>query len=407
MHPGELFIKDFTYDLPEERIAQYPLAERDASKLLVYRQGQIENSHYKNLAGLLPQDSLLVFNNSRVIEARIFFQKETGGKIEIFVLEPDEKGLDITKAMSTETSIYYRCMVGGASKWKTGILLQKKVETNSHSFILSAENLGRFEDTYRIRFSWMPAHLTFAEILHAAGEIPIPPYLQRQAEPSDSVTYQTVYARADGSVAAPTAGLHFTPALLKDIEHQKIGKAFLTLHVGAGTFLPVKSETISGHQMHAEFIEADENLLRQLRDAVKVIPVGTTSMRTLESLYWMGVKAFHQPEITLAELEIKQWEVYEKWMQRSVSKQEAMQALIDWLKGNNQEKIITKTQIIIAPGYAFGLCKGLITTFHQPQSTLLLLVSALIGADWRRIYDFALENEYRFLSYGDGSLLLP
>jgi S-adenosylmethionine:tRNA ribosyltransferase-isomerase len=407
MHPGELFIKDFTYDLPNQRIAQYPLTPRDSSKLLVYRNGQMETSQFRHLSNYLQAESLLVFNNSRVIEARIFFQKETGGKIEIFALEPDEKGLDITQAMGAECGIIYRCMVGGASRWKAGTLLKKQVETPSISFILSAENLGRVDDSYRIRFSWQPQHLSFAEVLHEAGEIPIPPYLQRQAEASDAVTYQTIYARADGSVAAPTAGLHFTPQLLQDLEDQKTDKAFLTLHVGAGTFLPVKSDTISGHQMHAEFIEADETLLRQLMEANTVIPVGTTSMRTLESLYWMGVKAYYQPDISLAELEMQQWEVYEKWDKKAIQRNEALQSLKNWLHKNQQQKLVTKTQIIIAPGYSFGICKGLITNFHQPQSTLLLLVSALIGSNWRKVYEYALENEYRFLSYGDGSLLLP
>jgi S-adenosylmethionine:tRNA ribosyltransferase-isomerase len=407
MHPGELFIKDFTYNLPDYRIAQYPLNPRDTSQLLVYKQGQIESSQYKYLSNYLPANSLLVFNNSRVIEARIFFRKETGGKIEIFALEPDDKELDITQAMGTEASIIYRCMVGGAAKWKPGIVLKKQVETTSRSFTLLAENLGKVEDTYRIRFAWQPRHLHFAEVLHEAGEIPIPPYLQRQTEAADAITYQTIYARANGSVAAPTAGLHFTKTLLQDLENKKMGKSFLTLHVGAGTFLPVKTETISGHQMHAEFIEADEKLLRQLMEASTVIPVGTTSMRTLESLYWMGVKAYYQPSISLPELEMKQWEVYEIWNQKSIPRNEALQALLHWLQKNKQQKLVTKTHIIIAPGYSFGICQGLITNFHQPQSTLLLLVSALIGENWREVYNYALENEYRFLSYGDGSLLLP
>lgn len=406
MHPKELFIKDFTYRLPDERIAKYPLEDRSASKLLVYKQGYISHYTYKNLPDHLPAGCHLVFNNSKVIEARLLFSKPTGGRIEVFALEP-EAGMDITRAMNTTGSLVYQCLVGGAAKWKTGLVLEKLMETPEGPVTLKAENLGKKADVYLIKLSWNPAQMPFAYILHHAGQIPIPPYLQREAEASDAVTYQTVYAQANGSVAAPTAGLHFTPALLQQLGQQGIAQSYLTLHVGAGTFMPVKSNRIEGHDMHAEYIEADRNLLQGLMANTHIIPVGTTSMRTLESLYWMGVKAHLNPNISLAGIEMQQWEVYDTLLAQKLPAPEALQALDGWMVRQGLEKLIIKTQILIAPGYHFGLCKGLITNFHQPESTLLLLVAALIGNDWQKVYQYALENEFRFLSYGDGSLLLP
>ncbi|MCU0333668.1 MAG: S-adenosylmethionine:tRNA ribosyltransferase-isomerase [Chitinophagaceae bacterium] len=407
MHPQLLSIKDFSYPLPDERIARYPLANRDESKLLMYRQGQISSGIFSELPDQLPTDSLLVFNNSRVVEARLLFEKPTGGLIEIFALEPHEDYADITTAMNACGSIRYKCMVGGASKWKAGMVLQKQLLYEGSTVLMEARMEERRSDCFVIQLNWTPADWPFAQILHLLGEIPIPPYLQRHAEASDAERYQTVYAQNDGSVAAPTAGLHFTPAVLQRVADAGIGQAFVTLHVGAGTFKPVKADTMQGHDMHAEFLDVPAELLPKLAAATRIIPVGTTSMRTLESLYWMGVKAAHMPDIELTGLEIQQWEVYDRWQALALPPQAALMALHGWLEKNNRKRLIIKTQIIIAPGYQFGLCKGLITNFHQPQSTLLLLVAALVGPAWKDIYQYALNNDFRFLSYGDSSLLLP
>jgi S-adenosylmethionine:tRNA ribosyltransferase-isomerase len=341
-----------------------------------------------------------------VVEARLLFQKPTGGIIEVFALEPHEQYSDITTAMNQTGEIFYKCLIGGASKWKHGMVLKKEVVEDGKLISLEARIAERRSDCFVLHLSWNPGHYSFAGVLHLAGQIPIPPYLHREAEASDSERYQTVYAEAEGSVAAPTAGLHFTKRLLKELQGRGFSLAYTTLHVGAGTFMPVKSATMEGHEMHAEFLEAGVDLLEKLRNAEMVIPVGTTAMRTLESLYWMGVKAFHHPEVSLAELEMQQWEVYDTWMEQAVDKGVAMQALIDWLHRAGLGQLVIKTRIIIAPGYRFGICQGLVTNFHQPQSTLLLLVSALIGEDWETVYDYALANDFRFLSYGDGSLLL-
>ncbi len=407
MHPRQLFIKDFTYTLPNDRIAHYPLTDRSSAKLLVYSKGLLNTSSYSQLPEHLPANTHLVFNNSRVVEARMIFYKPSGGKIEIFALEPVANDIDITQAMNTCGSLQYRCMVGGAKSWKQGMVLEKQMQTPDGIFLLTAKQIAKSDQDFIVHFSWEPAHLPFAQVLHYAGFIPIPPYLQRQSEESDKTTYQTVYASADGSVAAPTAGLHFTPPLLQQLSDQKINASFLTLHVGAGTFLPVKSETIEDHSMHAEFLEADIPLLKSLISDDFIIPVGTTAMRTLESLYWMGVKCLLEPNISLQALAMQQWEVYDNLLAKKVEKSRAIEALIEWMQMHNMQQLIIKTHILIAPGYQFGICKGLITNFHQPQSTLLLLVAALVGDKWKQIYQYALDNNYRFLSYGDGSLLLP
>jgi S-adenosylmethionine:tRNA ribosyltransferase-isomerase len=406
-HPGSLSIDLFNYHLPDEKVAAFPAPNREDAKLLVYRGGEISQSVYARIGDELPKGSLLVFNNSRVVEARLFFQKESGGIIEIFALEPHEQYADITTAMNQTGRILYKCLVGGASKWKHGMVLQKRVEHNTEGLVIEARIAERRPDCFVIELTWQPSGISFAQVLHLAGKIPIPPYLHREAEVSDNERYQTVYASADGSVAAPTAGLHFTPELLEKLRSEGIGEAFTTLHVGAGTFMPVKSETMEGHDMHAEFLEADEDLLHRLLQATTVIPVGTTAMRTLESLYWMGVKVFLNPEISLTELEMQQWEVYDSLLEKAIDAGKAIEALLGWMNKSGKKQIVAKTRIIIAPGYRFGICKGLITNFHQPKSTLLLLVSALIGEDWKKVYDYALSNDFRFLSYGDGSLLLP
>jgi len=406
-HPRSVSIELYDYHLPDECIAQFPAANREDAKLLVYEAGNLHQTSYRKIGTQLPKGALLVFNNSRVVEARLLFQKETGGVIEIFALEPHEKYADITTAMNQTGQILYKCLVGGASKWKHGMVLQKSVQHNSEMVTIEARMTEKRSDCFVIEISWYPAELPFAQVLHLAGNIPIPPYLHREAEEIDSERYQTVYASADGSVAAPTAGLHFTPQLLQSLLQNGFNEAFTTLHVGAGTFMPVKSPTMEGHEMHAEFLEADEKLLSQLLSASRVIPVGTTAMRTLESIYWMGVKASLNPGIQLADIEMRQWEVYEDFPDHVIDRNKAIGALLAWMKRNNQKQIVVKTRILIAPGYRFGICNGLITNFHQPKSTLLLLVSALIGDDWKKVYDYALEHDFRFLSYGDGSLLLP
>ena len=399
-------IEAYNYELPDGQVAKYPLEQRDASRLLVYRQGQISETVYGRLPGQLPPGALLVFNNSRVVEARLIFTKPSGGHIEIFALEPHEQYADITTAMNQKGCILYKCLVGGASKWKHGMTLEKKMPYNGEPFRLSASIAERRPDCFVVQLGWSPEGLSFAEVLHLAGNIPIPPYLHRNAEAADAERYQTIYASADGSVAAPTAGLHFTPALMQRLGQRGFGKAFSTLHVGAGTFMPVKSNTMQGHDMHAEFIEVDGPLLDALLANETVVPVGTTAMRTLESLYWMGVKALRRPDVSLAGLEMAQWEVYDDLLPYRAPRAEALAALKNWVQHRGEGRLIVRTRILIAPGYPFGICNGLVTNFHQPKSTLLLLVAALIGDDWKRVYQYALEKGFRFLSYGDGCLLM-
>ncbi len=405
MHPKDLQIKDFTYSLPDERIAKYPLASRDQSKLLIYKEKEIHKSVYQHIANEIPEKSLLLFNNTKVVEARILFQKTSGATIEIFCLEPDDRYPDITKAMIQKGKVFWKCLVGGAKKWKE-LQIFKTVLLGEKTIILSAERKEQIHDYYLIEFNWDDTNLSFAEILHSAGLIPLPPYLNRHAEASDADRYQTIYAKYDGSVAAPTAGLHFTETVFKQLDAKYIERAYLTLHVGAGTFKPVKAEKIEGHEMHAEYIEVSEALIGKIIAHLDhpIIPVGTTSMRTIESLYWLGVKTILNSNIALSELVINQWDPYELDA-AGITTSTALNALISWMKKNEIELLITKTQIIIAPGYTFKIAKALITNFHQPQSTLLLLVSALIGDEWKRVYKYAMQNDFRFLSYGDGCLL--
>ena len=406
MHPKNLKIEKFTYDLPEGKIARFPLPERDASKLLLFDQGKLSQDIYKNLAHYLPQNSLLVFNDTKVVEARLVFQKDTGGIIEIFCLEPDQQYSDITTAMLQKGKVYWQCLIGGASKWKSGQILEKKIKQEGSNFLLKAKITDRLPDCFIIELSWEPDYLSFAEMLHIAGLIPIPPYLKRDATIADLERYQTIYANNDGSVAAPTAGLHFSDQLLESLKQKNIQQCFVTLHVGAGTFKPVKSENMEGHHMHTEFIDVPLATIEKLLEYQgKIFAVGTTSTRTLESLYWMGVKVYNRSDITADEITITQWEVYDSLMQMEISVNDALQSLIAWMKKNKLERLISKTQILIAPGYSFKIIDGLITNFHQPQSTLLLLVAALVGKDWKTVYDYALANDFRFLSYGDGCFL--
>ena len=402
--PKTISIKDFTYSLPEERIAKYPLAERDASKLLIFKDESITENIYRNIADQIPPGSLLVFNDTKVIEARLLFQKPTGGIIEIFCLEPHHQYPDITTAMLQHEKVLWHCLIGGASKWKRGQLLEKKIIYNSNELILNARYIEKAGDSFTVELSWNDSSLSFAEVLHLLGAIPLPPYIKREAEASDAERYQTVYAHYEGSVAAPTAGLHFTKIVFEKLKEKNIQKDFVTLHVGAGTFKPVKSETMRDHEMHAEQFTVSRSLIQNLIDHLDkyIVAVGTTSLRTLESLYWLGVKQLtvggQQPT------EISQWEVY-NYNVTTISPREALENLIKRMNEKDMDNLTAKTQIIIAPGYQFKIVNGLITNFHQPQSTLLLLVAAFIGEDWKKVYNYALENNFRFLSYGDGSLL--
>ena len=410
-HPKYLAIKDYTYDLPDERVARYPLSERDQSKLLVYESGTISTSSYSSIEQFIPSGTLLVFNNTKVVEARLLFYKSTGSVIELFCLEPDDRYTDITTAMLQKEKVYWKCLVGGAKKWKSETLI-KMINHEESDYILNANKIEKVNDYYLIEFSWSNTSLSFAEVLHHAGAIPLPPYLHRDAEESDKERYQTIYARHDGSVAAPTAGLHFTQNVFTKLSDKKIDHDFVTLHVGAGTFKPVKSPTMQEHEMHAEFIDVSKSFIERLILHIdkNIVAVGTTSARTLESLYWMGVKSKEyriqkiEGRAEHESLSLEQWEAYD-FAAKNIPVKEALQSLLDWLNERNTERLITKTQIIIAPGYKFKLIDGLVTNFHQPQSTLLLLVAALVGDDWKKIYQYALKNNFRFLSYGDGCLL--
>jgi S-adenosylmethionine:tRNA ribosyltransferase-isomerase len=401
MNPKNLSISDFNYDLPDEKIAKYPLEERDSSKLLIYKNGLIKESEYKHLAAEIPENSLLVFNNTKVVEARILFQKESGSTIELFCLEPDEKYNDITNAMLQKGFVLWRCLVGGAKKWKEELISK----TINEKVILTAKKIEKRNDYFLIEFSWNDASLTFAEVLHIAGKIPLPPYLNRDVEEKDKATYQTIYAKHDGSVAAPTAGLHFTETVLNSLREKQIETDYLTLHVGAGTFKPVKADTMEEHEMHSEFIDVSIQLIEKIISNLDntIIAVGTTSLRTIESLYWLGVKTSSQSAVNSRQLTLEQWDCYE--LPQYFEPKIALESLLKWMYENNLERLLTKTQIIIAPGYKLRIANAIITNFHQPKSTLLLLVSAVIGDDWKKVYNYALDNNFRFLSYGDGSLL--
>lgn len=400
----QIRIEEYDYPLPDERIAKFPLAKRDESKLLLYKDGQVSESVFKHIADYLPAGSLLVYNNTRVIQARLLFQKATGARIEVFCLEPAEPR-DYALIFQQTERCSWICLVGNLKKWKDG-LLTKKVAIQGEEVILSAEKKESHGDSHRIEFTWNNPKYTFADLLDAAGVLPIPPYLHRETEKSDLVTYQTVYSKIKGSVAAPTAGLHFTPEVLADVDAHGIGREEVTLHVGAGTFKPVKSETIEGHEMHTEFISVRRSSIERIQKNLgKIIAVGTTSVRTLESLYYIGVKLTSHPDATSEELVVNQWMPYEAENNR-IPVAEALQHILDYLDRHQADKLVTATQIIIAPGYEFKIVRGIITNFHQPKSTLLLLISAFVKGNWRTIYDYALSHDFRFLSYGDSSLLL-
>lgn len=400
-HPKNLTIQNFRYDLPESLVAQYPLVNRDASKLLFYQGGTVADHIFREIPALLPPGTLLVFNDTKVVQARLLFTKPTGGIIEIFCLEPVSPHTEMQQAMQQTTASSWLCLVGNAKRWKSGLLHLPLPQG-----FLQAELQERVADGFIVKFSWQPTTLTFAEVLETAGKLPLPPYLNRETEDTDKNRYQTIYAATEGAVAAPTAGLHFTENVLQELTQHGIKQTKVTLHVGAGTFKPVKAAAMADHQMHAEEIYVSATTIRslQVQFPKPIIPVGTTSLRTLESLYWLGNLVHQNPKITL--LHIPQWFPYEA-ERTLLAPAEALQALLNYLEINQMEQIRATTQLLIAPGYLFRICNGLVTNFHQPESTLLLLVSALIGDNWRNVYEHALQNQYRFLSYGDSSLLLP
>ena len=434
--PRHIHISDYNYPLPDERIAKFPIAQRDHSKLLLYKHGEVGEDMFYNLPKYLPKGALMVFNNTKVIQARMHFRKtdangdHTGALIEIFLLEPAEPS-DYELMFQTSGHCAWYCLVGNLKKWKGGALT-REIEINGQKITITATRGPIHGTSHRIDFTWSINDHSFSEIIDAIGELPIPPYLNRDTQESDKTTYQTVYSKIKGSVAAPTAGLHFTPEVLAAIDAAGIDREELTLHVGAGTFKPVKSEEIEGHEMHTEYISVRRDTIQKLIDHdASAIAVGTTSVRTLESLYYMGLKVLRNPNLSETQLHVSQWEPYGQehigdcpqehigdcplCEQRSVlhgdcplcAPLDSLKALAEWMDTHDLKVLNSSTQIIIAPGYDYKIVKMLVTNFHQPQSTLLLLVSAFVHGDWHKIYDYALAHDFRFLSYGDSSLLIP
>ena len=405
MDTKDIKIEAYNYPLPDERIAKFPKAQRDESKLLIYNKGVVSESVFRQLPDFLPSGALMVMNNTRVIQARLHFRKDTGALIEIFLLEPAQPA-DYEQMFQQTMSCSWLCLVGNQKKWKEGTLT-REIEVKEQTIEVRATRRGEHGTSQWIDFEWSGG-VSFAEILEVMGELPIPPYLNRETQESDKTTYQTVYSKIKGSVAAPTAGLHFTDRVLQAVDARGIEREEVTLHVGAGTFKPVKSATIGEHAMHTEYIAVRRHTIERLiAHGGEAIAVGTTSVRTLESLYYMGLKVLQNPDITEEELHVNQWEPYEEVRGDRLEVRGVLQALLDWLDRHELTVLHSSTQIIIAPGYDYKIVKMLITNFHQPQSTLLLLVSAFVKGDWRKIYDYALAHDFRFLSYGDSSLLIP
>lgn len=404
MNTKNVKISDYNYPLPEERIAKFPLARRDSSKLLVYRHGDISEDVFRRLPSYLPSDALMVFNNTKVIMARMRFRKSTGALIEVFLLEPLSPS-DYQVAFHARGACEWCCLVGNLKKWKGERLCQELV-LDGKPLTLFASRTGEVQTGHRVRFEWDSSEVSFAEIIDAVGELPIPPYLNRPTQESDKTTYQTVYSKVKGSVAAPTAGLHFTEDVLRDIDARGIRREEVTLHVGAGTFRPVKSELIEGHEMHSEHFRVSKSTIAGLLEKQgKVVAVGTTSVRTLESLYYIGAQMCKRPFPADERVHVGQWEPYDDKV--DVTPREALEAILEHLDRHKLAALQADTQIIIAPGYDYKMVDMMVTNFHQPQSTLLLLVSAFVKGDWRRIYDYALDHGFRFLSYGDSSLIIP
>ncbi len=401
---GQIKIEDYNYPLPNERIAKFPLENREQSKLLCLQGDKITQRKFFELPELLPSNALLLFNETKVIRARLNFQKETGARIEIFCLEPIEPSNDFQIAFQEKSPVIWKCLIGNAKRWKTGSL-SMEIENGSLKIELKANKIKTLSDAFLVEFSWTPENVSFAEIIEMSGLVPLPPYLNREAVDSDKIRYQTVYAKYDGSVAAPTAGLHFTDEIISTLQQKGIETDKLTLHVGAGTFKPVIADQIADHEMHTEKIVVSlatlKHLLKKINDSI--IPVGTTSMRTLESLFWMALKLKNGD----SSFSVEQWDPYQLKIEKGFDAMVALEVLITFLEKNKWDYLKGETRLMIAPGYQFRFATGLVTNFHQPKSTLLLLVSALIGDNWNRAYDFALANNFRFLSYGDSCLFLP
>lgn len=397
-------ISDYNYPLPDERIAKFPLPVRDQSKLLVYRHGEVSETRFTSLPDYLETGELMIFNNTKVIQARLHFRKETGALIEIFCLEPIQPNDYVLNFQQTSHAAWL-CMIGNLKKWKEGSL-HKEMNVKGHTITLTATRGECRGTSHWVDFTWDNPEITFADILEVFGELPIPPYLNRETQESDKETYQTVYSKIKGSVAAPTAGLHFTERVLQALRDKGVDLEEVTLHVGAGTFKPVKSEEIEGHEMHTEYISVNRQTIEKLiAHGGKAIAVGTTSVRTLESLYYIGVTIASHPDAGQEELHVRQWQPYET--HPTMTTVESLQQILDYMKRHELEALHTSTQIIIAPGYTYHIVQKMVTNFHQPQSTLLLLVSAFVKGNWRTIYDYALAHDFRFLSYGDSSLLIP
>lgn len=397
-------ISDYNYPLPDERIAKFPLPVRDQSKLLVYRHGEVSETRFTSLPDYLEAGELMIFNNTKVIQARLHFRKETGALIEIFCLEPIQPNDYVLNFQQTSHAAWL-CMIGNLKKWKEGSL-HKEMNVKGHTITLTATRGECRSTSHWVDFTWDNPEITFADILEVFGELPIPPYLNRETQESDKETYQTVYSKIKGSVAAPTAGLHFTERVLQALRDKGVDLEEVTLHVGAGTFKPVKSEEIEGHEMHTEYISVNRQTIEKLiAHGGKAIAVGTTSVRTLESLYYIGVTIASHPDAGQEELHVRQWQPYET--HPTMTTMESLQQILDYMKRHELEALHTSTQIIIAPGYIYHIVQKMVTNFHQPQSTLLLLVSAFVKGDWQTIYDYALAHDFRFLSYGDSSLLIP
>ncbi len=401
---SDIKIKDYAYDLPESKIAKYPLDNRANSKLLHFQNNKIVTDKFENITNLLNSNDSLFFNNAKVIQARLLFQKTTGANIEIFCLKPYNP-IDYNLSFQATESCEWECLVHNLKKWKSGSLT-KNIIVNNEEYVIEAEKKSRKDNSIIVEFSWHNSQnnsekptISFADILENIGETPLPPYLNRKAEKDDKIRYQTVYAKQEGSVAAPTAGLHFTKSIMDKLQTQNIDLQYITLHVGAGTFRPVKSESIAEHNMHSEDFEIKYELLEHLLNRKgRIIAVGTTTVRTLESLYWIGVKLINKNEDSFR---IKQWEVYEK--KQEISLQNSLSAIKDYMNAHNLTTLQASTEIIIVPTYKFKVINALITNFHQPQSTLLLLIAAILGEKWKEVYQYALQNDYRFLSYGDSS----
>ncbi len=402
MHPKNISISDYNYPLADEKIAQHPVAQRDKSKLLVSNNGEITESVFENISDFLPQDSLIVYNDTKVIRARMQFRKPTGAKIEIFILEPLSPTKEIQNSFSVKSNCEWICLIGGAKKWKEGEL-ELKMDYHGESFSVFATKHEAVGNSFRVSFRWEPANLTFSDVLISSGSIPLPPYMKRETKKEDEERYQTIYAKHQGSVAAPTAGLHFTDAVEKSLENKNIKNNYVSLHVGAGTFKPVTADTIQGHEMHTEQVVIQKQLVEDLLKFTdkKVIAVGTTTTRSLESIYWFGVNLIKDPSI---KFNVKQWDPYDNTFAEAISVEQSLKAVMQYFIDNNTDEIHGDTQIIIAPTYKYKIVDILITNFHQPKSTLLLLVSAFYGEKWRESYDYAMANNFRFLSYGDSCL---